>query len=212
MLIDVKKVYAECDLADVQFFFDDLFETKKFSKCGTFEQVLRQLRRGHLDTFNITCLEQLATRFQRDDMDKLIQLYQNQKEEFLKDTKVLEFHEAVASHGKVEPVVPGERTTVTIKIPKSMAGRRTLKDMEILAEKAFGDYYTSFVSLNVVPGSIIVTWIFPEKLVAELKRMAHANAAVFTQAVVEEVTVAGTVVFLYSFDEVSTEIHVGSLN
>ena len=203
MLIDVEEVYTECKLAKIQFFFDDLLETEEFSSCSTFEQVLRQLRKGHLDTFNIRCLEQLATHFQRDEMDKLIQLYQNQKEEFLKDTKVLEFHEAVSS--RVDPVVPDERTTVTIKIPKSMAERRTLKDMEILAGKAFGDYYTSFVSFNVVPGSIIVTWFVLEKLVAELKRMAHANATVFTEAGVEEVTVAGTVVFPCSFDEVSTK-------
>ena len=193
MLSGIRRFYANCDLAEMQFFLDDVLKTEEFRDCATFDEILRQLRRSHVDIFNIYCLEQLAARFQRDEVDELIDEYNEKKEAFLTETVVTKFHEAIAS--RVGPVLPEEMVAITIKIPQSLANERTLKDMERLAGRAFGDYYKSFVNLHVVPGSIVITWFFPESLTDELERQAQANGAVFKQEGVEEVAVAGRVVF-----------------
>ena len=193
MLTGIRLFYTNCDLAEIQFFLDDLLGTEKFSNCVTFDEILRQLRRNHVDTFNIYYLEQLTARFQRKEVDELIDEYNEAKEAFLTETVVTEFHEAITS--RVGPVLPEEMATITIKIPQSLANERTLKDMERLAGRAFGDYYKSFVNLHVIPGSIVITWLFPKSLTDEVERQAQANGAVFKQHRVEEVAVAGKVVF-----------------
>ena len=167
MLTDISQFYTNCDLGKVQFFLDDLLETKKFSKCVTFNEILRQLRRSHVDTFNIYYLERLAAHFPRHEVNELIDEYKEAKKAFLTGTVVTKFHEAIAS--RVGPVLPGKMTAITITIPQSLANNRTLKDMERLAGRAFGDHYKSLVNLHVVPGSIVITWFFPKSLTDELK-------------------------------------------
>ena len=193
MLTGIRRFYTNCDLAEMQFFLDDLLETEEFGDCATFDEILRQLRHSHVDAFNIYCLEKLAARFQRGEVDELIDEYNEKKEAFLTETVVTTFHEAIAN--RVSPVLPEGLAAIKIKIPQSLANKRTLKDMERLAGRAFGEYYKSFVNLHIIPGSIIITWFFPESHTDEMERQAQANGAVFKQEGVEEVAVAGRVVF-----------------
>ena len=167
MLTGIRRFYTNCDLPEMQFFLNDLLETEEFSDCATFDEILRQLRRSHMDTFNIYYLEQLAARFQRDEVDELIDEYNEKKEAFLTETVVTKFHEVIAS--RVRSVLPEGMASISIKIPQSLANKRNLKDMERLADRAFGDYYKSFVNLHVMPGSIVITWFFPESRTDELK-------------------------------------------
>ena len=83
-----------------------------------------------------------------------------------------------------------------IKISKKLAKDRTLKDMEELALRAFGEYQLEFVRIHVKLGSVIILVFFPETLTGKLEHLAHKNAAVFEDAGVEEVSVGGRVVFL----------------
>lgn len=204
MLTDLRKFGDSCDLARMQFFLGDLLETEKFRQCSTFDEILLQLRQGHVDTFNTYCLEQLAAHLSdhthRTEVCKLINEYNKKKEEFLEETVVTEFHRAVRS--SVQPVYPGKTAVIKIKIPQSLANNRTLKDMERLADKAFGEYRNSFVSLHTVPGSIVVTWFFPNSLAGALEQLAQANITVFKREGVLEVSVAGSVVFPQKDSEV----------
>ena len=45
---------------------------------------------------------------------------------------------------------------VTIKVQKSLANERVLKDMEQLAVEAFDDNQQWFVHFHAIPGSVIV--------------------------------------------------------
>ena len=195
MLTSIRTLFTSRDLAEMQFFLDDLFETHEFRNCGTIDEILWQLRQSHVDTFNIHCLKELARHFQRDEVHRLIDEYNNKMEAFLTGTVVTQFHQAIVS--RVDPVLPSEMAVVTIKIPQSLANRRTLKDMERLAGRAFGEYYRSFVNLHVVPGPIVIIWFFPECFTDKLEQLAQANTTVFLQEGVEEVTitVAGRMVF-----------------
>ena len=190
----IRRFYTNCDLAEMQFFLDDLLETEpKFKNCATFDEILRQLRRSHVDTFNIHYLERLTARFQRDEVDELIDEYNEKKEAFLNETVVTQFQEAILR--RVGPVLQEEMAEITIKIPQSLANERTLKDMERLAGRAFGHYYRSFVNLRVIAGSAVITWFFPKRLTDELKRQARANGPAFKHEGVEEVAVAGKVMY-----------------
>ena len=195
MLTRVRRVIAKCDLMEVQFFLNDLLETRKFSNCGSFDSVLHQLRENHVDTFNISYLEILATHLQKREVIKLVKGYKEKMEKFLTETTVTEFHCALTS--RVGSPLPEKMAVVTVKIPESMATKRTMKDMEKLAGKAFGPYYKSLVRLNVVAGSILINWFVPKTLTEELVRLSQTNAVIFMQEGVEEVTVAGMVVFSY---------------
>ena len=200
MLTNIRQFYVNCDLAAMQFFLDDLLETEEFMKCATFDGTLRQLRQGHMDTFNIHCLEQLAVHFQRDEVDELIDKYNEKKEAFLTETVVTEFQQAIVS--RVGPVLLSGKAVITIKIPESQASKRTLKDMERLAGRAFGKFYKSLVNLHAIPGSVVITWFFSKNFTDELEKRARVNRSVFKQEEVEEVTVAGKVVFRKSSEEV----------
>ena len=204
MLTDLLRLLTECKcaLSEAQFFLDDQFDTDKFSKCTDFNALLRQLRRGHVDTFNTYYLQQLVVYFKKDQLTKRIKEYEAEKEDFLKDTTVTEFQRAVVS--RVEPVIPSQMKVLTIKISKELAGNRTLKDMEKLALRAFGEYQLEFVRIHVKLGSVIISWFFPETLTGKLEQLAHKNTAVFKDAGVEEVTVGGRIVFPSTLEEVRT--------
>ena len=99
---------------------------------------------------------------------------------------------------KVTYQVPyDEKAEVVIRIPHEYASPhgRTLKDMETLAGKAFGEYYQSFIRMTVKPGSILVVWQFPVSLSAKLEDSARDNSDLFAKEGVEVVMVAGRVVF-----------------
>ena len=53
MMTDTRKDLAECDIGEVQFYLDGLFDVEEFRKYQNIDEVLRKLRRDHIDTFNI---------------------------------------------------------------------------------------------------------------------------------------------------------------
>ena len=202
MLTDLLRLFTECkcDLSLAQFFLDDQFDTENFSQCTNFGTLLRQLRRGHVDTFNTYYLRELVAYFEKDQLAERIREYEAEKDAFLKDTTVLEFQRAVVS--RVEPVQPNQMKNLTIKISRKLAEKRTLKDMEELALKGFGEYQLEFICIQVKPGSVLISWFFPEAYTGKLEYLALKNKAVFKGAGVEEVTVDGRVVFPSTLEKV----------
>ena len=190
MMTDTRKDLKECDIAELQFYLDDLFGVDEFRKCKNIDEVLRKLRRDHIDTFNIRYLEQLISRFhQNKAIVKKVEEYEEKKDEFLRATTVKEFQQAVVS--KAEAVTPKGMTTVTIKIPKEYGIPRTMKDVEELAKKGFKGHHKDFVKIHVKPGSFIITWYVPEALNGEILRLAQENAALLREEGVEEVSIVG---------------------
>ena len=193
MIRRVSQCYSNCNLADMQLFLNTLMGTEEFNNCTSICAVLGQLSRCHIDTFHISYLEQLADSFKNVEVTVLIERYNTEKEAFLKETSIAEFHDAIKC--RVDPILPGEKRVIMVKIPKRVAKLRTLMDMEILAEKAFEANKKSFVTLHVVSGSIYVSWFFPKWHTTELKRLAHKNKALFQQEGVEEVIIAEDTVY-----------------
>ena len=190
MMTDTRKDLTNCDIGEVQFYLDDLFEVEEFRKYPNIDEVLRKLRRDHIDTFNIRYLERLVSRFhQSDAIIKTIQKYEEKKEEFLRATTVKEFQQAVVS--RAETVTPKRMATVTIKIPEEYGIPRTMKDVEKLAKKAFKGRHKDFVRINVMPGSIIITWYITEGLCEELVQLARESIAMLREEGVEEVKIVG---------------------
>ena len=190
MMTDTRKDLRECDIAELQFYLDDLFGVDEFRKCQNIDEVLRKLRRDHIDTFNVRYLEQLISRFHKNEaIVKKIEEYEEKKEEFLRATTVKEFQQAVVS--KAEAVTPKGMTTVTIKIPKEYGIPRTMKDVEELAKKGFKGHHKDFVKIHVKPGSFIITWYVPEALNGEILRLAQENAALLREEGVKEVSIVG---------------------
>ena len=194
MLLDIKKNLAKCDISDMQFFLDDLFDTDEFSSCDTVDKLLRQLRQGHVDTFNVFYLQKLISRFHQSDATiNSIEEYEEKREQFLDTTTVKEFQQAIVS--KAETLPPKGMAEMTIRIPAKLNikenNKRTLKDVENLARRAFQGCENSFISIKVKPGSIIITWYVPESLCEELERLTRENAAVLREEGVEEVTIVG---------------------
>ena len=192
MLLDIKDNLASCDISSMQFFLNDLFDSDEFNSCDSVDKLLRQLRQGHVDTFNVYYLQQLISRFHQSDAAiKSIEEYEEKKEQFLDATTVKEFQQAIVS--KAETLPPKGMAEMTIRIPSNckVKNLRTLKDVEELAHRAFQGCENSFISIKVKPGSIIITWYVPESLCEELERLARENAAVLREEGVEEVTIVG---------------------
>ena len=84
LLLDMMDALANCNLSKIQFFLNDLFDTDEFNSCDTVDKLLRQLRQGHVDTFNVYYLQQLISRFHQSDAAiKSIKEYEERENSFL---------------------------------------------------------------------------------------------------------------------------------
>ena len=181
-------------------FLDTFLSDGDFSKCDSFDKLIRQLDRDYIDIFNTFRLQKLVACFEKDELNELVEAYEEKKRNFLKNTTVLSFQRAVVS--RVEPVLPRGKAVVTIRIPKEMASRRTLRDIEELAKKGFEECHKSLIRLHAVPGSIIISWIFPVALSTKMQHLVCDNLTIFKDAGVEEVTVDGRIVFSCAYQKV----------
>ena len=206
---NARRALAKCDVKEVRFFLADLFENDEFNECHTIDEVLRKLRSGHVDTFNVYYLECLISRFHRSKaIIKSIEEYIMKKEKFLKSTTVQDFQQAVVS--RAELVCPKGMAEVTIKVLNiSEKNIRTMSDVEKLAKRAFKGRHKVLVRINVTPGSIIITWYVPKGFCEELVQLARENMAVLREKGVEEVSIVGeksvTLSTLDAGHEVSTQ-------
>ena len=170
MLTKFKRLLAGCDISDARFFLNNLFNTDIFTSCDNIEQLLKQLCHRYVDTFNVYYLQKLAICLERDDVNQLVQQYEEKKKKFLEEKTVLDFQKAVVS--KTKPHLPKGMVEVAIKIPKRLATEKILKDMELLAMEAFGDNQKSFVRFHAFSGSIIISWFVVETLCEVLQQLA----------------------------------------
>ena len=131
------------------------------------------------------------------------------REDFLADTKVIEFHDAVVC--EVNPAELSQKMKLTIKISDDLASERTLKDIEKLALKAFDECYRSLVHMHAKKGSVIISWFIPDNQSDKFETLAKENATIFKDAGVEEVTVGGRVVFPCTLEEVRTSHDIDNL-
>ena len=154
------------------------------------EHLLCQLRQVDVDIFDTEYLEQALGRLKREDVNCLIEVYKQEKDQFMENTTVFDFQQSVLS--TAELTVEGKES-IEITVSKKWVRAMTLKDVQTLARMAFDDNHTSFSSFNVVPRSILITWFFPKRLTAKLQQLAMTNAFVFQQQDVRDVTVAGMV-------------------
>ena len=153
MLVQVKRllVLNKCDLSDAQLFLDSVIGTEDFTRCDTFNKLIRQLQQDHIDVFNISILQRLVAFFDNHELTAVVEVYNEKKESFLKHTAVLEFQRAVVS--RVEPILAsGNVVPVTIKTSKEIASLQTLKDIEILAIEGFEESHKKFVRVHAEPG------------------------------------------------------------
>ena len=72
--------------------------------------------------------------FEREDINRRVKAYKQERDQFMESTTVLEFQQAVS-----ERDVPEGKDSVKITVSKKWAKAKTLKDVMILAQRAFGD-------------------------------------------------------------------------
>ena len=191
MLADIQSLLADCNPANMRVFLSVVLDTDEFKSCATMEELLCQLCKSHVDTFNTEYLEEALGRLKKKKVNRLFEAYKQERDQFMESTTVLEFQQAIAS--TAELAIPEGKESIKITVSKKWAKARTLKDVQTLAQMGFDDNHTSFCSFNVVPRSILITWFFPKRLKAKLQQIAVTNASVFQQQDVREVTVAGMV-------------------
>ena len=194
MIVRVKRHLEKCDLYEAKLFLFSTIGTKVFSGCKNFGELLEKLQLDHIDVFNISLLQQLVANFDKDkSTDEVIEAYIEKLENFLKQTKIVEFQRAVVS--RVEPILASGMAVVTITISKEASYDRTLMDIQKLAKKGFKECHKKFIRLKAKLGSIILSWVFPKCLCERLEQLARDNATVFMDKGVLEVTVEGRRVF-----------------
>ena len=199
-LLEILKKNHDCDFSKAQFFLNILFK-REFNQCDRFESLLQQLHEHHMDSFNIYYLEALVDHLENEMLKQPIEVYKAKMAQFLKDTTILEFQQAVVS--RVEPIKPDQMKDITIKVPKKLAKDLALEDLEELVRRGFLESQRYFIHIHMKTGSVIISWFFPEALSGMLEQLARHNAAVFKDAGVEEVTVDGRVVFPITLEEVT---------
>ena len=191
-------------LSEAKFYLNRVCGSQEFNECGSIDELINQLCQGHhIDPFNLFRLKSLLDIFEyeKEALNKIIEKYEEIEREFLTATTVTRFQQAVVE--KVEPILQKGRVRVTIKIPRKMNSPLTLKDIEDLALEGFQECHKYLVRMHAEPGSVIISWVFPEAHSSELEKLIQQNAAVFKNAGVEEVTVGGRVIFPSTLEEVS---------
>ena len=113
-----------------QLFLNSLFGTFEFNMAQKSKRLLERLSSNHLDTFNIDYLRKYVSIFDNEQMIKVTDEYEEEKEQFLTSAAVRDFQQAVVS--KVESVSTGD-VAVDITVPKCYATKRTLDDIVKLA-------------------------------------------------------------------------------
>ena len=207
MLSKVGSIFTDCcsEFVKARSFLNRVCGSREFSVCENSDELLDHLCQGHhIDPFNLYRLKSLLKIFEseKEALGKVIGEYEEEKELFLESTTVSQFQRAVVD--KVEPILRKGKVLVTIKILKKMKCAQTLKDIENLALEGFEDSQKYLVRMHAKPGSVIISWAFPEVHSCELEESIRKNAAVFKDAGVEEVIVAGKVIFPSTVEEVST--------
>ena len=145
----------------------------------------KRLHRDHVDVFNTYDLESLDN----EEIKCLIAAYKQKTDAFIESTTVLEFQQAVSS--TAEFAVPEEKESIKIEVSKNWAKEKKLKDVISLAQRVFGDNYTSFIGFHVEArmGSIFIKWLFPKRLEAKLQELVLRRRAMFRQKDVRKVKV-----------------------
>ena len=193
MLTNIRKLhFRNRKISKAVFFLNDLLETEDFASCVTIEQIIKTLRRGYIDTFNVYYLEKVAECLESDDMKILVKEYEEKKKQFLEETTVQDFQKAVVSKAKLP--LPKGKVEVSIVIQKRSVGNKVLKDMEILASEVFGEDQRRFVSFHAIQGSIIL-WHVPESLCDTLEQLVHQKVDILRENGVEELTLGEDTVF-----------------
>ena len=188
------------ELSEAKAFLYRVCGSDEFEKCTTYRELINNLSDSHIGTFNISTLKALVnvlqTTAENHELNKIIAEYEEEKEEFRKNTTVVQFMQAVVK--RVEPILQEGKVHVTIKIPKEIdccSRDRTLKDIAILAQEGFKNWHKHCVHMHATFGSIIISWIFPKAHSCELEEVIKENASVFNNAGVEEVTICGKLVY-----------------
>ena len=195
MLTNIRELHFEDrKIEKAVFFLNDFSGTEDFADCVTIEQIMKTLRRGYIDTFNVYYLEVLAEEcLKSDDMKRLVKEYEEKKQKFLEETTVVDFQKAVVS--KAKPPLPKGKVEVSIVVQKRSVGDRVLKDMELLASEVFEGNQRRFVSFHAIQGSIILLWYVPESLSDTLEQLVHQKVDILRENGVEEVTLGEDTVF-----------------
>ena len=194
MLTNIRKLHFEdCDISQAVFFLNDFSETEDFASCVTIEQIMKALRRGYIDTFNVYYLEKVAECLVSDDMKTFVKEYEKKKQRFFEETTVQAFQKALVS--KAKPPLPKGKVEVSIVVQKRSVGDRVLKDMELLASEVFEGNQRRFVSFHAIQGSIILLWYVPESLSDTLEQLVHQKVDILRENGVEELTLGEDTVF-----------------
>lgn len=196
MLVRVKRLLnTKFDLAEVKLFLSSCFGIEELNECKSFYPLLEQLQRSHIDVFNISILDDLATSFDENDksLTEVIKSYKREKNEFLNQTTIQEYSKAVRV-SRPKPSTPNRMDIVSFKITE-MSCHKTLRDIEMVAIEGFEGCYKKFICLHAEASTNIISWAFPEELSVRLENLAQENANIFESNDVLEVTVAGKIAF-----------------
>ena len=149
MLTDLHDLFTEwkCDLSKAKFFLNNLLGTEEFNQCTSFDELLWRLCQDrNVDTFNTYFLQALVALFKKDRLTVRVKEYEAEKEQFLRNTTVLEFQQAVVN--SIESVRLDEVKHLTIRVLKLSAGKNELKDIEELAIIGLSERQRAFIRVH----------------------------------------------------------------
>ena len=136
-----------CDLSKAKFFLSSFLDTEKFDQCTSFYEFLWRLCQDrHVDTFNTYFLQALVALFKKDRLTVRVKEYEAEKEQFLRNTTILEFQQAVVN--SIESVRLDEVNHLTIRVLKLSAGEKELKDIEELAIIGLSERQRAFIRVH----------------------------------------------------------------
>ena len=187
-------VFGQCikkkgNLSDVRSFLRIVLDDEEFLNCESPDDVLKRLI-NQMHLYKISPVEQTVKHYFQDDEDDICRVltsYNQQKDSFLSNTRVVNFQPTGQMHD-----LPKDKCEVQFIITKVTAKRKTLQQIESLARRAFGACYNQLSEMKrYLPGpdQEVISWTIPKMYAVDTILWVKEELAWLKEQDVEEVKV-----------------------
>ena len=192
MVTMIKKKYTNAQLQGIKNCLAAIFPSD-LQSCRSYDLLFQVLLTRHLHPFNIYALEVISENFPNDGVKHLTDGYTTARNEFCSACTVHSFERANCCRDF--PICPKGMKQFALKLPTNATEQKTMREIEKLVRGLLGEHARHLAACYAKQGCITISWFFPESLTIQLQESAGKNTQLLEAEMVEELTIAGIVVF-----------------
>ena len=214
LVYDFKKKVEEAniDIKDLKDFISLYDPDEKCSselqEARDISQVFFIVRTKFCSLFNYSILQKIAEKFNLEGGYKVIQKYEEAKENYRRLLTSSALAEELRKESKFPPNIKG---TIILRLKWSSVKQLTVSEFENIIKEVFSELTCYIHLLKVEPGSIIVTMCAPERVVGALIALAKKRIAYLKDIGVTWLVIGDDTIISNSEDTAEVLVHIINL-